>query len=146
VIKEWQSITLNDSQQRNLAGFAVGLRWREFFGRDNFTKASQRLEEAGAGVEFMRGEFTRRIDELVKVRRSEDASPTLWHVFNRIQENVIRGGYSVNMPRRTSQGMDIRPRRMRTINSIAQSIDINRKLWDASEAIQRGETLPVLVS
>jgi len=146
VIKEWQGITLNDSQQRNLAGFAVGLRWREYFGGDNFTKTAQRLEEAGVGVEFMREEFTRRIEEVVKIRRVEDASPSLWHVFNRIQENVIRGGFNVSMPRRTSQGMDIRPRRMRTIRSISQSIDINRKLWDASEAIQRGETLPVLVS
>ena len=94
----------------------------------------------------MREEFTRRVDELVKVRRSEDASPSLWHVFNRIQENVIRGGFNVSMPRRTSQGLDIRPRRMRTITSIAQSIDINRKLWDATEAVQRGETLPLLVS
>jgi hypothetical protein len=146
VIKDWQGITLNDSQQRNLAGFAVGLRWRDYFGGDNFTKTSQRLEEAGVGVEFMREEFTRRIDEVVKIRRTEDASPSLWNVFNRIQENVIRGGFNVSMPRRTQQGMDIRPRRMRTIRSISQSIDINRKLWDATESIQRGETLPVLIS
>jgi hypothetical protein len=146
VIKEWEKIMLTPSQIGNLAGFAVGLRWREYFGGDNFTKASQRLEEAGAGVEFMREEFKSRMKALVEIRRVEDATPSLWHVFNRIQENVIRGGYNVNMPRRTSQGMDIRPRRMRTINSIAQSIEINRKLWDATEAIQRGETLPVLIS
>ena len=144
VIKEWQSVTLSTAQIENLAGFAVGLRWGDYFGGQNpLPKDNQRLEEAGAGVEFMREEYTRRVEEIVKVRRSEDASPSLWHVFNRIQENVIRGGYNVQMPRRTTQGVDIRPRKMRTINSIAQSIAINRKLWDGAEAIHRGEVLPV---
>jgi hypothetical protein len=143
VIKEWQAVTLSTAQIENLAGFAVGLRWGDYFGGNNFSQVSQRLEEAGAGVEFMREEYTRRVEEIVKVRRSEDASPSLWHVFNRIQENVIRGGYNVQMPRRTTQGVDIRPRKMRTINSIAQSIAINRKLWDGAEAIQRGDVLPV---
>ena len=140
-----------------MAGFAVGLRWASLFNGSEVEKIASAVgfpegESFHPNVvssrtsDFMRDEFKARVKAVTEIRRVEDASPSLWHVFNRIQENVIRGGYNVNMPRRTQAGMDIRPRRMRTITSIAQSIDINRKLWDATEAVQRGETLPVLIS
>ena len=157
VIKEWQNIILTPTQIGNLAGFAVGLRWASLFNGMEVEKIASAVGfPAGESFhpnvvssrtsDFMREEFKARVKAVTEIRRVEDASPSLWHVFNRIQENVIRGGYNVNMPRRTQAGMDIRPRRMRTITSIAQSIDINRKLWDATEAVQRGETLPVLIS
>ena len=53
---------------------------------------------------------------LLVSRRSEDRAPNLWEVFNRVQENVIRG----------STGL-------RRITSAARDADLNRGLWNIAE-------------
>ncbi len=68
--------------------------------------------------------------QLLNVRREEDAKPDLWHTFNRVQENVIRGGLSART--RTEDG---RTRRMSTrqVNGIDQDVKLNRALWMLAE-------------
>jgi Domain of unknown function (DUF932) len=60
---------------------------------------------------------------LLHVRRPEDAQADLWSVFNRVQENTIRGGLRIN--RRT----------MRAVNGIDENVRINRALWEVAEAM-----------
>ncbi|HEY6642882.1 DUF932 domain-containing protein [Povalibacter sp.] len=61
-------------------------------------------------------------------RRPEDAGNDLWRTFNRVQENVLRGGLS----RRSSSGRLVRTRR---IQSIKEDVRLNGALWDAATAI-----------
>jgi len=68
-------------------------------------------------------------DRMLSVRRFGDAGNDLWSVFNRIQENTLRGGLvtvaHVNrrMARRTS----------RPVGTIDGANRINRALWDMAE-------------
>jgi hypothetical protein len=61
-------------------------------------------------------------DQLITARRPEDLGHSLWTVFQRVQENVLRGG----LPGRTVQG-----RRMRTreVAGIDRNVSLNRALW-----------------
>jgi hypothetical protein len=50
-------------------------------------------------------------------RRYEDGHNNMWSVFNRVQENLIRGAFG-----------------MRAITSAARDVYINRKLWNLAES------------
>lgn len=66
---------------------------------------------------------------LLNVRRTEDAGDDLWHVMNRVQENLLRGG----LVRRSATGRLVRTRRIR---SIREDVRLNSGLWDlASEVL-----------
>lgn len=64
--------------------------------------------------------------QLLEARRSSDRSDDLWTVFNRVQENTIRGGL-------LAWGRDPngRPRRVtsREVTGIDQDVRLNRALW-----------------
>jgi hypothetical protein len=57
-------------------------------------------------------------------RRREDQGNDLWHTFNRIQENVIKGGQTTYNP--TTRGRNS----TREITGITQNVDLNRDLWN----------------
>lgn len=68
--------------------------------------------------------------QLIQGRRPEDAGHSLWTTFQRVQENVIRGGQSG----RSAQG-----RRMQTrpVNSIDRGVHLNRALWTLAEEMRK---------
>lgn len=70
--------------------------------------------------------------QLLAPRRSEDTDASLWHTFNRVQENALRGGLSARQPRQAGQ---YRGRRVTTreINGIDQDVRLNRALWTLAE-------------
>jgi hypothetical protein len=64
---------------------------------------------------------------LVQIRRDEDREPTLWNVFNRIQENLLNGGMN------TATGIKSPRNRMRYVRpcrGIDSSVKINCGLFD----------------
>jgi hypothetical protein len=69
-------------------------------------------------------------EQLVVARRPEDQGRSLWNNFQRIQENVLRGG----LEGRSAQG-----RRMRTrdVSSIDRGVSLNRALWMLAEEMRR---------
>lgn len=69
-------------------------------------------------------------EQLITSRRIEDSPNNLWTTFQRVQENVVRGG----LPGRTVQG-----RRMHTrgVNSIDRNVSLNRALWTLAEEMRR---------
>jgi hypothetical protein len=71
-------------------------------------------------------------DQLLEPHRRADMGNTLWQTFNRVQENVIRGGL-VNYDRSVAG----RPRRVSTrpINGIDQDQRLNRALWTLAETL-----------
>jgi len=69
-------------------------------------------------------------EQMPAPRRVEDAGDELWRVFNRVQENTIRGGL-------TAWGRDAqnRPRRVtsREVTGIDGDVRLNRALWTLTE-------------
>lgn len=67
--------------------------------------------------------------QLLVPRRREDATPSLWHTFNRVQENVIRGG----IPGRSG---DNRRTRTREVTGIDTTVKLNRALWNLMQGMK----------
>lgn len=61
-------------------------------------------------------------ETLLVPRRKEDAGFDLWHVFNRIQENLLRGGNETTAE-------DGRVVMTRGIGRIERDVEVNTKLW-----------------
>jgi hypothetical protein len=92
-IEDWKAIDLSNEQQHIYASGVSRIR----------------LGENQEGI---------NPDRFLQARRSADQGNDLWRVFNRAQENVIRGG--------------VRPatKRLRGITSVNTDIDLNQKLWE----------------
>lgn len=69
-------------------------------------------------------------DQLLVPRRSEDRSADLWTTFNRVQENMLKGG----LRGRTRNGRSTTTREVRGID---QSVKLNRALWVLAEELRR---------
>lgn len=65
-------------------------------------------------------------EQLLYTRRVEDNEPTLWNTFQKVQENLIKGGLNGQ----TSNG---RRRRTRQVKSVSEDIRLNRALWTLTE-------------
>lgn len=68
--------------------------------------------------------------QVLMPRRSEDRHRDLWHVFNRVQENLIKGG----LLGRHSHG---RRQRTRAVQGIDADIRLNRALWLLADGLRR---------
>lgn len=69
-------------------------------------------------------------DQLLQSRRFEDRAGDLWTTFNKVQENLVRGGL---------QGRSKTGRAMRTrgVSGIDQSVKLNRALWVLAEEMRK---------
>ncbi|MFZ8933224.1 MAG: DUF932 domain-containing protein [Bacteriovoracaceae bacterium] len=95
-VEDWKNLPTDKSVQMALAEASLKLRWDDKAPIDP--------------------------EHLLLSRRHADKDEDLWTIYNRIQENLIRGGvknYSNRKARRTLP-----------IKSIDQDIKINRNLWD----------------
>ena len=68
--------------------------------------------------------------QLNEARRSEDAGASLWTTFQRVQENVTKGG----LPGRSAQGRRVQTR---PVAAIDRSVNLNRALWRLAEEMRR---------
>jgi hypothetical protein len=98
------------------------------------------LDEGEAEV-FARAALTLKYDDpdkpapitesqLLASRRFDDHGPDLWSVFNRTQENLVRGG----LLGRAANG---RRQRTRPVQGIDQNVRLNRALWLLADGMQR---------
>ena len=71
-------------------------------------------------------------------RRWEDKGDDLWHAFNRIQENLTRGGQR-DFTRRREDGR--RFPRTRAIAGLDQNLRLNRELWNLTERVANHEVI-----
>ncbi len=69
-------------------------------------------------------------DRLLGVRRSADEGSDVWRVYNRIQENLMRGG----LPGRSQGGRQVRTR---AIQAIREDVRINLGLWQLATSLIR---------
>ncbi len=105
-----KALTLNADEERAFATTALALRYGE------------RTEgQPPAPV---------TAEQLVEARRPEDLGHSLWTSFQRVQENVMRGG----QPGRSTQGRRIRTRE---VASIDRGVSLNRALWMLAEEMRK---------
>lgn len=69
-------------------------------------------------------------EQLTQARRTEDAGRSLWSAFQRVQENVMRGGQTG----RSAQGKRIQTR---PVESIDRGVSLNRALWMLAEEMRK---------
>ena len=101
-VGEMSAIDLTTQERHLFAESALGLRW-----------------DGSAPV---------TAEQLLTVRRGQDNKNDLWTTYNRVQENVMRGGLAgVNA---TGQF-----RRTRGVNSISEDTRINRALWQLAQGM-----------
>jgi len=96
--------------------------------------------DAGEAEVFARAALSLRFDpdkpapvteeQVLMPRRFDDRRPDLWSLFNRAQENLIKGG----LPGRQSNG---RTQRTRSVQGIDQNIRLNRALWMLADGLRQ---------
>lgn len=101
-----QALTLADDEARAFAGAALQLRFD--------------AEKAPPVT----------VDQVLRPRRLDDRAPDLWTTFNRVQENVIRGG----LRSRSASGAR---QSTRAVTGIDQDVKLNRALWTLAEEMRR---------
>ncbi|MGG6549144.1 UNVERIFIED_CONTAM: DUF945 domain-containing protein, partial [Prevotella sp. 15_C9] len=67
--------------------------------------------------------------QLLRPRRFDDRESDLWSTFNRVQENLVKGG----LDGRTANG---RRQRTRPVQGIDQNVRLNRALWLLAEGMR----------
>lgn len=100
-IENYKNITLNTEEQNALALAGIALRWEE-------------------------GKSPVKPEQVTQINRREDTSNDLWTVFNRIQENILRGG--LRGLKRDELG---RAQRVTTreVKSVTENVRLNKALW-----------------
>jgi len=74
---------------------------------------------------------------VLKARRYADQGMSLWNVYNRVQENLFKGGLNGV----TASG---KPATLRKISTLVADVDFNRKLWTAAAKVaDEAESRPV---
>jgi len=103
-IDAMRAVELTDAEQRLLAAGAIELRW----GDESPVKPQQ----------------------LITPRRYEDNKSDLWTTFNRIQENLVKGG----VRGRSATG---RRTTTREVGGVNENVKLNRALWQLAEGMRQ---------
>lgn len=103
--------------------------------RDN-----EQLALANSALTLRYGEESPPIEasQLLTARRVEDRKSDLWTTFNRIQENMIRGG--IRYDQTDDNGRRVARRHTRPVNSIDGNVNLNRALWQLAASMEQLKT------
>jgi hypothetical protein len=77
-------------------------------------------------------------DKVLQARRYEDSGDDLWKVFNRLQENLTRGGLK-DYSRRKENGK--RHVRTRPVTGIDENVKLNKALWHLAEVLKNSNSI-----
>jgi hypothetical protein len=114
--QELQAVTVSRDEQRIFGEAALRLRYDE-----------ESLPKVDGG-------------QVIRARREADAFGTLWHTFNRAQENLVRGGLSY---RHTNEEGRVSYRETRPVNSADGDLKLNRALWHLTQEFAKLKGQPV---
>lgn len=120
-IEKMRSLQLSRDAQREMATQSALTRWKW---------TPELVEDAVIKGSYSTGHT---VSSLLAVNRFADYQEDAWTVFNRIQENVIRGGAMIKSF--TEKNPDGSYRKSRAVNSVAENVRVNRELWDIAENI-----------
>ena len=76
---------------------------------------------------YPKGNEVLNIEDLLSPVRQGDRGNELWKIFNLVQEKLIKGGLVFNNKKEKMQ-------KLRPIINIDRRIDVNKKLWELTEA------------
>jgi hypothetical protein len=98
----YKAISLSEPEQKLFANAALQLRWD--------------------------GEAPVEADRVLRANRWDDRKSDLWTTFNRVQENLIKGGVS---------GRSATGRRMstRAVGGVNENVKLNRALWSLADGL-----------
>jgi hypothetical protein len=93
----------------------------------------ERLAFANAAKQLRLNDDANVLDaDIIRTRRSQDVGNDLWKVFNRAQENLVRGG----IPYETQDANARRiHRRVREVKSIDGNVKLNQALWTLAQSM-----------
>jgi hypothetical protein len=102
----------------------------ELFKSINLSAAEQKsLAKAAIDIRFDTDIHHIAEDELLQIHRTEDEDPTLWNVFNRVQESIIGGGIR-GYNRKTGRNIT-----SKAITAIDTRLKLNKELWSITDMI-----------
>jgi hypothetical protein len=110
-ITRMQAVTLTDDQQMEFALKAVATRFTEY------------VSDRGK-IDVPAIQKAINMPEFLTPYRDEDNDPTVWAVYNRIQEKIIKGGFQ-RIGTKDNQSKRVRP-----VTSIKLDVDVNKTLWE----------------
>ena len=108
-VKAMQSVELTRDEQLAFADAAKGLRWEQ-------------------------GKNAPDTSRLLTVRRYDDQKNDLWTTFNRVQENIIKGG--LRTISRDERGL-VRRNSTREVASVTENKRLNQALWELAESMRK---------
>jgi uncharacterized protein DUF932 len=86
------------------------------------------------GIRYGHEKVGARPADVLRARREEDEGNDLWRTFNRVQENIVRGGFEVVRPKLGCQERtEVSRQRAKQITAIDALLGVNTKLWAAAE-------------
>jgi hypothetical protein len=109
----WSSVQLSDGEQMIFANAAHQIRFGEQIEGEPPVSAIEPVQ-------------------LLAPRRWEDRPSDLWHVYNRVQENCIKGGLS---GRKVNDNGIIRRSTTRAVKSVDSNVNLNRALFTLANAM-----------
>lgn len=109
-VKAMQSVELTRDEQLAFADAAKGLRWEQ-------------------------GENAPDTSRLLTVRRYDDQKNDLWTTFNKVQENIIKGG--LRTISRDASGRGVRRNSTREVSSVTENKRLNQALWELAESMRK---------
>lgn len=127
-VKEMRSVRLEQAEQRAFARAAMSLRWDPNERREEVQQHAKEAEANGDRRSMLRiSQLTAldapiSVDKLLEARRFDDNGADVWSTFNRVQENLTKGGQN---------GLTAAARRLRVqpIKGMDKDIKLNRALW-----------------
>lgn len=117
-VDEMKKLTLKPKQIEEFGRRAMALRWDPAERKGEMKKQPLEGELIKAGL----GDAPVTLEEILRPRREADNLPTLWKVFNRVQENML----SSTMPGRSATGRVIR---VTPITRMGANTRLNQDLW-----------------
>lgn len=92
------------------------------------TVADYSLFEKNLSTYFKKPLFS---EDLFKVRREADKSPTLYNAFNVVQENILNGGIRYTILDQD----DVKIKKTRKIKSLDTNFEVNQLLWETASQL-----------
>lgn len=118
-IKTYRAIELQPLEQEIFAGSALLTKYND----------DGKLPVVREKDTFNIGERAFSLSQLISPIRASDDKPTLWNVFNRVQEKMTKGNRFERTIRETPTGKVIRKEKVPAITSINENLRVNRGLW-----------------
>lgn len=109
-VNKLQSTFMTEDQQREFAMKAIAARFKEYVNDEGVVNEVAIYKSIN-------------VEEFLKPWREEDDNASIWAVYNRVQEKLMKGGFQ------RVGTKDNRAKRVRGITNIKLDVDMNKALW-----------------